>query len=183
MARQSRIDQLPKDLRERLDKLLADPAVTDLDATARLNEWLQGSDEKPIGKSTVGRRGQQVRAAGEKMLQSRQMAEVLVGQVGAEPASKTGKMLAEILQSIVFDVLIKLREQDDVEVAIGSLNKLALTLQRLESAQTANSKRDAEIRQQAREEAAEEAASEAVSQGLTAEKAALIRDRVLAGKI
>lgn len=182
MPRKSRIDMLDPKLRKLLDKLLQDPAVTQLDATAEVNEYLLAEGEEPLSKSSVNRYSQRVEKVGQKMKESREMAGVLINSLGAAPQGETGKLLNEMLRGLVFDVLMA-QQESDKPVSAKALSGLALTLQRLEAAATVNVKRDAEIRKQAREDAAKEAGDEARKQGLSAEKAQQIIDRVLAGNV
>ena len=182
MPRKSRIDRLDPELRKLLDKLLQDPAVSQLEATREVNVYLKAEGEDPLSKSSVNRYSQRVEKVGQKMKESREMAGVLINSLGAAPQGETGKLLNEMLRGLVFDVLL-VQQSGDKDVSPKALSALARTLQRLEAAATVNVKRDAEISRQAREAAAKDAGDEARKQGLSSEKAQQIIDRVLAGNV
>lgn len=187
MPRPSRIDSFPAHLREQLDQLLASPECSDLEATAQLNAWLaeECPQEEPVGKSQVNRRGQKVRAASEKLRQSREIATAIVADLGAAPQSDTGKLLNEMVRSLVFDLMLKLQQSEITSENLGQLvgasKELALTLQRLEAASTDNVKRDAEIRKQAREQAAEDVGAEAKRLGVSKDTCNALIDTLLDG--
>ena len=69
------IDRLPADILEQLQELLRDPRVTQLEATARINEILEDEGhEERVSKSAVNRYDMEMRKVGEKLRQSREVA-------------------------------------------------------------------------------------------------------------
>lgn len=186
--RQSSIDRLPADVLEKLHELLRDPRVTQLDATARINEILEqdGIDER-VSKSAINRYDLSMRQAGEKLQQSREVAKMWIGKLGAAPQGQVGNLVNEVLRTLAFDLSLKLQDaeltEESIPDVISNLKALALAVQRLESSATMNVKREKEIRSQAREEALKDAAKVvekvAAQHGLNAEQAAFWRQEVL----
>ena len=85
MARKSSIDLLPAEIRDALNDLLRDPAISQLKATQRVNELLEAEGQEPVSKSAVNRYSQRMDAIGEKMRQSRQIADMWIGKLGNQP--------------------------------------------------------------------------------------------------
>ncbi|SHH33586.1 DUF3486 family protein [Desulfofustis glycolicus] len=184
MGKPSTIDRLPEDILERLQELLRDPRVTQLDATARINEILEadGRDER-LSKSAVNRYSLSMRQAGEKLQQSREIAKMWIGKLGAAPQGQVGNLVNEVLRTLAFDLSLKLQDaelnEETIPDVIHNLKALALAAQRLEASATLNVKREAEIRKQALEQAAAAVEDEARAQGMDAEQADFWRRKVL----
>jgi hypothetical protein len=170
MARASSIEQLPPDILEQLQALLRDPRIAQLEATARINAILAERGESPVSKSAVNRYDLKMREVGERLRQSRAVAEMWIGKLGAAPQGQIGHLINEILRTLAFDMTLQL--QDDAQLAvdaearagvIGMLKELSLTTQRLEKAASENVKREAEIRKQAAEAVEKSLASAGMS--------------------
>lgn len=187
MARPSSIEQLPPDILEQLQALLRDPRVTQLEATRRINAILE-EEGRPdrVTKSAVNRYDLKMREVGERLRQSRQVAEMWIGKLGAAPQGQIGHLINEILRTLAFDMTLQL--QDDAAVAIdaearagviGMLKELSLTVQRLELAASTNVKRETEIRKQAATDAADAAEKTLASAGMSRESIADIKREIL----
>lgn len=163
MARASSIEQLPADILEQLQALLRDPRVTQLDVTARINAALVERGEEPVSKSAVNRYSMKMEQVGKRIRQSREVADMWIGKLGAAPQGKTGQMINEILRVISFEMSDKLLDMvdrgdpDEVPAVVAMLKDLSLSTMRLEKAANDNFKRETEIRAQAKQEAAEAA--------------------------
>jgi hypothetical protein len=156
MGKQSTIDRLPDDILERLQELLRDPRVTQLEATARINEVLAADGHQDrVTKSAVNRYDLKMREAGDKLRQSREMAKMWIGKLGAQPQGQVGHLINEILRTLAFDLSLKLQNEEltaeSLPGVISQVKGLSLAVQRLESSSTMNVKREAEIRKQERE--------------------------------
>lgn len=186
MARPNTIDLLPPDIRERVNAWLNDPAVTQLAAVERTNALVEainaarpeGEQLPTISKSGLNRYAQRVQQIGEKMRQSRQVAEMLIGQLGNQPGGEVGKLINESIRTIVFDAVTGLADSEE-PVSPGVINKLALAAKRLEEATSINEKRERAIRDEERSAAAEAAESAAKGRGLTADTVAAIKAEIL----
>ncbi|MBI9077427.1 MAG: DUF3486 family protein [Desulfatibacillum sp.] len=141
---------------EQFQELLRDPRVTQLDATARINEILdaEGHPER-LSKSSVNRYAKKMEEVGRQIRQSREVAKMWIGQLGAEPQGEVGNLVNEILRSLSFDITPLLKggeiNQENAPAVVGMLKDLALTSHRLELAASENVKREDEIRKQERE--------------------------------
>lgn len=197
MGRASSIEQLPPELLEQLQAWLRDPRVTQLDAVDRVNAVVDqvnaglGEDEQPVArvsKSALNRYAQRMEAYGEKIRQAREISQMWIGRLGAEPAGQMGNMLTEFIRTLSFDLMFKLEEiqeagldPDQVPSLVAQLKDMAITAQRLEKASSENVKRDAEIKKQAREEAAAAAETAVRQAGLSDDGVAAMRDAILEG--
>lgn len=185
MPTPSTIDRLPDDIKSQLQQLLQDPRVTQLDATAQINEILEaeGHPER-VSKSAVNRYAVRMEEVGAKLKQSREMADMWIGKFGAAPQGKLGLLITEMLRTLAYDLTLKLQDAqlDDPETLDATINQiknLALAAQRLEQSTTLNVKREAEIRKQAVEEAAKAASETARKAGVSTETVETIWKEVL----
>lgn len=185
MAQPSSIDRLPDDIKGRLQELLQDPRVTQLEATARINEILEAEGHADrVTKSSVNRYAVRMAEVGEKLRQSRDVASMFIAKVGAAPQGQMGLLINEILRTLAFDISLKIQDADlkdpeTLAATIDQVKALALAVQRLEQSATINVKRENEIRKAALEQAAEAVEKAAVQQGLNADQAAFWRQQVL----
>lgn len=187
MARPSTVEQLPPDILEQLQAMLRDPRVSQLEVTQQINAVLaaQGHPER-VSKSAVNRYSQRMEQVGERLRQSRAVAEMWIGKIGATPQGQLGHLVNEILRTLAFDMSMQL--QDDAVVAtsmedragvIDMLKDLSLSVVRLEKAASENVKREQEIREQARTEAAAVAEKVAKQGGLSADSVQELRRAIL----
>lgn len=185
MPPKSTIDMLPADIKATLQQLLQDPRMTQLEVTAQINALLaaEGHDDR-VTKSSVNRYAVKMSEVGEKLRQSRDVAEMYISKVGAAPQGQMGLLINEILRTLAFDLSLKIQDADlaDPETlssTIDQVKALALATQRLEQSATINVKRAAEIRKQAINDVAEVVEKAAVQQGMNSEQAAFWRQQVL----
>ena len=179
MARKSSIDLLPDEIRDALHELLRDPAVGQVEAAQRVNALLEaeGHDQR-VSKSAVNRYSQRMDAIGEKMRQSRQIADMWIGKLGNQPQGQVGKLLNEFTRTMAFETALTMSEGDD-PIPPKLLKELSLAIKHLEEAASVNEKREREIRKLAAEEAAEAAETVAKQQGLTREGVKAIKEQIL----
>lgn len=150
---QSTIDRLPPDILEGLQALLRDSRVTQLEATQRINEILEaeGHPER-LSKSAVNRYALRMNEVGAKLRQSREVAQMWIGKLGAEPQGEVGKLLNEMVRTLAFEATMKMAEGEN-PIEPKMLKDMAIAIERLERAASENTKREEEIRNAAREEA------------------------------
>ncbi|WP_421238530.1 DUF3486 family protein [Aeromonas enteropelogenes] len=155
-SRKSKVALLPTELKDRLNDMIRSGSLTQLEIHARLRQLIE---EKGLGNEAVpsytslNRYHRQMETVGEKILASRQMAEVWTAKLGSEPSSETGKLLYQFVQSMAFETSLALSDGKK-EVDPKALGQMALVLQRLEQAGTMNLKREKAVRQAYAEEAA-----------------------------
>jgi hypothetical protein len=175
----STIDLLPPDIKEQLQELLRDPRVTQLAATAKINEILaQEGHQERVTKSSVNRYAVRMEEIGSKLRQSREIADMWVGKLGSQPAGQVGHLLNEMVRTLAFDAAMQLSE-GDAPVAPKMLKDLSIAIERLEKASSENVKRAADIEKRALSDAAKRVESAAVQQGMNADQAAFWRQQVL----
>lgn len=170
MSRPSKIDQLPPEALQYLNDLLRQNGMTRTRAHELLEEYLtdtlgMAEDDTP-SRHSVNRYAQRMDKVGERLRQSREVAEMWIGKVGAAPQGQLGHLVNEILRTLAFDMSMSLQDdavaavdQEDRAAVIGMLKELSLSVVRLESAASQNVKREAEIREQERRRVADELAA------------------------
>lgn len=181
--RPSSVEQLPADILEQLQALLRDPRVTQLDATRRINAILEERGETPVSKSSVNRYAVRMSEVGERLRQSRAVAEMWIAKLGAQPQGQLGHLVNEMLRTMAFELTLKLQEgelnEESMPAVIDQLKQLSLSVVRLERAASENVKREAEIREQARREAADAAEKVARQGGLSSDSVQELRRAIL----
>ena len=171
----SSVDKLPSDVLERLQELLRDRRCTQLDITASINALLEerGEDQR-VSKSAINRYHVRMAEVGDKLRQSREVAAMWIGKLGAAPQGQVGNLINEILRTLAFDVSLKLQNTDltaeEMPGVIGMLKELSLSVLRLEQAAGENVKREQEIKKQAAEELAAKVADEPGGGPITPER-------------
>jgi hypothetical protein len=178
MGSTSTIEQLPADILEQLQTLLRDPRVTQLEATQQINAILEQQGEDTVSKSAVNRYAVKMKDVGAKLQQSREMAQMWIGKLGAAPQGQVGKLINEIIRTMAFDTAMHMSE-DDEPVPPKLLAQLALAVQRLESAANMNEEREKQIRKEMAAQAAEAAEKSLHKQGLTQDKVDAIKRDIL----
>lgn len=175
MARPSTIDRLPPDVLERLHALLRDPRCTQLDVTARINALLEdaGHDER-VSKSAVNRYAVRMAEVGDRLRQSRQVAEMWIAKLGAQPQGQVGHLVNEILRTLAFDLSMTMQQgeisADSAPEVARMLKDMAIAMERLEKAASENVKREQEIKRQAAQELTQRAAGEANGGAITLDR-------------
>lgn len=156
MGAKSTIKRLPDDILESLQTLLRDSRCTQLEVTAKINDLLAASGyEERISKSAVNRYDLSMREAGAKLSQSREVAKMWIGKLGATPQGQVGHLVNEILRTLAFDISLKLQDmelnEETMPEVVSQLRHLSLVAMRLEKAASENVKREDDIRRQERE--------------------------------
>ena len=155
MAQVSSIKKLPDDVLDKLQELLRDPRVTQLEATRRINLILEDEGhEDRVSKSAVNRYAVKMEEVGAKLRQSREVAKMWIGRLGAEPQGEVGKLLNEMVRTLAFEVTMNMAEGEIEKVDPRMLRDMSIAIEKLEKAASENVKREAEIRKKALEEAA-----------------------------
>lgn len=187
MGRQSTIDRLPQEAREALNTWLRDPAITQEEATARVNALLEelGLAEHKVSRHAVNRYDLKMREVGRRLRESRQVAEAWIAKLGAAPQGQLGHLVNEILRTLAFDLSLQLQDgvasldAESAPALVRMLKELSISVHRLEQAAGENVRREREIRAQALAEAAERAGEEARRGGLSDETIEAIRNRIM----
>ena len=165
---QSSIKSLPPALLEQLQGWLRDPAITQTEATERLNAVL------------VNRYALQMQEIGAKIQQSREIADMWVAKFGNAPQGKVGILLNEVVRNLAFNTALQLSEGEEPPHP-ALLKDLAQAIEKLERASTINEKRQQEIERAALAKAAADVEATAKSQGLSDEAVELIKQKILGG--
>lgn len=191
----STVDLLPAGVRKQLQAMLDNPRITQLQAVYRVNailaelraagdpEVLDPACPEQVSKSAVNRYDLQMRDVGERLRQSREVADRWINTLGAAPQGQVGNLINEILRTLSFDVTLFMQQgaldEETAPAVVGMLKDLALTSMRLEKAANLNVEREREIRQQALEAAADAVSETAREAGVTPDTIARIRRDVL----
>ncbi|MBI1407310.1 MAG: DUF3486 family protein [Caulobacter sp.] len=181
--RPSSIDRLPRELREAIGRLREDGCTID-EILAHLQE-LGGR----VSRSALGRHVKTLARVGEKMRQSRVMAEALTARFGDEPDNQVQRLNIEMLHGIVFQTLLAEggSEEEDAEerlvLSAKDAKLLSETLRNLSTAQKVDADRMLKIEEAALRKAAravdEVAKQQSGEGGLSDDTVAIIKAKIL----
>ena len=173
-GRMGRIEQLPAELKSRIDELLRS-GVSQREILRRLEGPLQEIGEPPLSRSGLNRYATDMAEFGQDLREIRAIADAWRAKPGEQPTGEAGQLTVEILQTLAFRMSLRARRMlDDDETALDPalVNELSLALQRLERAAALGTKRERELRA----EFAVQAEAIAKRQGLSADTAAALRE-------
>lgn len=112
MARRSKVDKLPAELKAQLERLLVDRSH---DGYAALAAWLaeQGYE---ISKSSLHRADQRIQRVMAQIKASAEAARLLA-QAAPDEADEHSAAVIRMVQSALFDAMLKVREAEDADPA------------------------------------------------------------------
>lgn len=168
--------QLPKDLREELDRLIGEGGLSVDDVWT----WLKGRNVE-VGRSSVHRHMQSIEEVAGEMRQAREAASAIVEKLGPGAAEGgVGKLLIEVVQNIAFKIARdKLTNPVAPVMEIEELMFLASTAQKLSSAEATDADRLAKLRDAWAKEAAKKMDVLGKAQGWSADTAQKVRDELM----
>jgi hypothetical protein len=181
MGRRSKIEALPGPIKQAVDELQKTGRYKLDDVLAHLRK-LGAEHQVPAealpGRSALGEYAQNFERTAARMREAKQLAEVWVGRLGQEPESKVGRLITEMLRTVAFQ---QLAAMGDDAAAVGSMDimMIARAIKDLESAEKISADREIKIREQVAKEAAKVVDEAAKEGGLSADRAAELRRKVL----
>lgn len=180
-GRPSKVDLLPKVIKDELHKLLRDKSQTQEDIRAAINELIDEhglSDEMKLSRTGLNRYASKMEEIGAKIRQSREVAEAWSAKLGDAPTSDVGKLLQEIVRTLAFETSMHMTESAE-PIRPKALSQMALAIQRVEQAAMASHKREKEIREAFAQEVAETTEKAIKSAGMSLEAAQSIKQMIL----
>jgi hypothetical protein len=182
MPRVKKIATLPEDSRHWLERELAARGFGDIVAiTAELNAGLAARGlDVTVGKSAVGEHAKRVRRAQEAIHATTEAARLIAEAAPDEGDNRSAAAMA-IVQSEVFELLLQVRESEDMKDPVARLdvmNEAALGLSRLSRARVNQSRWNTEVQAKA-QAACEKVTKLARKGGLDAGTVAEIRASIL----
>lgn len=183
MPPRGKIATLPPELREWLHQTFVERAFGDIEAiTDELNALMKEAGVAiSIGKSAVGAESLKVRRAQEAIRATTEAAKV-IAETSADPGDARSAAAMALVQSEVFELLLKFREASSEELSdadrFGLMSEAALSLSRLSRARVNQAKWADELDTRAKA-AADKVAKLAKKGGLGAATVAEIRTSIL----
>lgn len=178
----SKIATLPVALRAWLHKAIVERGFGDIvGLTDELNALCKaGGVAITIGKSAVGLESQRVKRAQEAIRATTEAAR-LIAETSPDDGDNRSAGAMAIVQSEVFDLLLQVRESENIDDPVARLdvmNQAALGLSRLSRARVNQARWDVDVRARAKT-AADAVAKIAKTGGLSAEQVSAIRTQIL----
>ena len=153
----SSVESLPAEAREAFDGWLQDPAITQKEATRRVNALLEnmGQGERRLSLQAVNRYDLRRRATAERKRQSRIITEIWADKFGSEPGEQVGQLIIELLRTLTFDLAFRLQNGEldhaSLPTVIDAADRVTLMVEQLERSSEIAARREREIKRQAHE--------------------------------
>lgn len=174
MGQRSFASRLPKDLREELDRLIADGGLS----VDEVWGWLRGRGVE-AGRSSVHRHMQSVEEVAAEMRQAREAASAIVQNLGPDAGEgQVGRLLIQVVQNIAFKVA-RTQLTGGGELGMEELMFLTSSVQKLASAEKTDADRVAKLRADWAKEKAAEVGQLGKKLGWSAETAAQVRAEIM----
>ncbi len=183
--RKSKIELLPEDIRAQLNVLIRSGDMTQKDIRDAVNQMIEEAglpDDAKLSRTGFNRYAKRMEDMGQRLRQSREVAEVWITKLGEAPTSDVGKLLQEFVRTMAFETSMRLMEDADEKKEVippKALNQLALVVQRIEQAAMTSHKVEKEIRKAFAEEAAEQAEQIVREAGITDETVQSVKNKIL----
>ena len=158
MSIPSSIESLPAEAREAFDGWLQDPAITQKEATRRVNALLEnmGQGERRLSLQAVNGYDLRRRATAERKRQSRIITEIWADKFGSEPGEQVDQLIIEMLRALTFDIAFRLQngelDHESLSAVIDAADRVTLMVEQLERSSEIAARREREIKRQADEE-------------------------------
>ncbi|EOX4942098.1 DUF3486 family protein [Vibrio alginolyticus] len=183
--RKSKIELLPEDIRAQLNVLIRSGDMTQKDIRDAVNQMIEEAglpNDAKLSRTGFNRYAKRMEDMGQRLRQSREVAEVWITKLGEAPTSDVGKLLQEFVRTMAFETSMRLMEDADEKQEVippKALNQLALVVQRIEQAAMTSHKVEKEIRKAFAEEAAEQAEQIVREAGITDETVQSVKNKIL----
>ncbi|EJB8542951.1 DUF3486 family protein [Vibrio parahaemolyticus] len=183
--RKSKIELLPEDIRAQLNVLIRSGDMTQKDIRDAVNQMIEEAglpDDAKLSRTGFNRYAKRMEDMGQRLRQSREVAEVWITKLGEAPTSDVGKLLQEFVRTMAFETSMRLMEDADEKKEVippKALNQLALVVRRIEQAAMTSHKVEKEIRKAFAEEAADKTEQVAKKAGLTSETVKMLKAELL----
>ncbi|EGQ8129870.1 DUF3486 family protein [Vibrio parahaemolyticus] len=183
--RKSKIELLPEEIRAQLNVLIRSGDMTQKDIRDAVNQMIEEAglpDDAKLSRTGFNRYAKRMEDMGQRLRQSREVAEVWITKLGEAPTSDVGKLLQEFVRTMAFETSMRLMEDADEKQEVippKALNQLALVVQRIEQASMTSHKVEKEIRAAYAAEAAEKTEAVAKKAGLTADTVKMLKAELL----
>lgn len=176
MARLSKIDKLPSELKELIGRLREQGHSID-DILTKLQEL---EPELDVSRSGLGRHVQKIDAIGSRLRESRAIAEAVIAKLGENPDNRTARLNIELMHSNLMSLLAAQDEDGEaIQLDAKEAMFLAGALKDLASAAKTDQDRELKIRQEVAKEAAKAVEKEGKAAGMTADTIDTIKARIL----
>jgi len=177
MARPTKIDRLPDELKEMIGRLREQGRTVD-EIFAKLQEIDDEIDV--VARRSSVRHIKKIDAIGSRLRESRAVAEAVIAKLGTNPDNRTARLNIELMHS---NLMALLASEDDEGTAIQLDPKeamfLAGALKDLASAAKTDQDRELKIRQEVAKEAAKVADKAIRAAGISAETRATVKADIL----
>ncbi|SEH72989.1 Protein of unknown function [Rheinheimera pacifica] len=185
-SRKSKVNLLPQVIRDQLHAFIRSGDMHQTDIREAINQMIEEAglpEDAKLSRTGLNRYAQKFEGVGERIRQSREVAEVWISKLGQAPTSDVGKLLQEFVRTMAFETSMKLMDEaaeDGAEpISPKALGQLALVVQRIEAASMSSLKVEKEIRSAFAIEVADKTEKIVKTAGLTAETAADIKRQIL----
>ncbi|MEN2980277.1 DUF3486 family protein [Tistrella bauzanensis] len=177
MARPSKIDRLPEEVREAIGDLRRQGRTID-----EILSHLRTLGVDDVSRSGLGTHIQRIDRIGARMREQRAIAVALADQIGDQP-DKLAALNVELVHAAAFKLATAEDDEEGTHLDVDDVATLSATLRNLAQARKLEGDRlvvaERRAADKARREAADRAGAAAKARGLTPDTAAFIREQIL----
>ncbi|WP_372069700.1 DUF3486 family protein (plasmid) [Tistrella mobilis] len=177
MARPSKIDRLPEEVREAIGDLRRQGRTID-----EILSHLRTLGVDDVSRSGLGTHIQRIDRIGARMREQRAIAVALADQIGDQP-DKLAALNVELVHAAAFKLASAAEVEAGADLDVDDVATLSATLRNLAQARKLEGDRlvvaEKRAADKARREAADRAGAAAKARGLTPDTAAFIREQIL----
>ena len=182
--RKSKIELLPPEIRQTLNVFIRSGDMMQKDILKAVHEMCDEAglpEEAKPSKTSFNRYAKRMDEMGQRLRQSREVAEVWASKLGDAPTSDVGKLLQEFVRTMAFETSMHMMDEADEgnPTSPKALAQLALVIQRIEQASMVSHKVEKEIRAAFAIEVAEQTEKFVKQAGITNETAQDIKNKIL----
>lgn len=184
-SRKSKVNLLPQVIRDQLHAFIRSGDMHQTDIREAINQMIEEAglpEDAKLSRTGLNRYAQKFEGVGERIRQSREVAEVWISKLGQAPTSDVGKLLQEFVRTMAFETSMKLMDEaaeDGAEpISPKALGQLALVVQRIEAASMSSIKVEKEIRDALLEEQRKKLDKLETKAGVTKDTLSIIRQEL-----
>lgn len=156
MPSKSTVKTLPSDIKAMADRLIGEDRETQTAILNLINAELDKRDAGRISRSAFSRYAHRMGTAGERIRQTREIAQVWAREIGDMPDGDVGRLLNELVTTMAFDAAASFTGDADV-AAPTVVAALARAARDLEHASSLSAERELRIRRETAKKAAAKA--------------------------
>ena len=144
-GRAGRIERLPPDIREHVDRRIREGAYA-REIVEETLEMLDIEGEAPLSESSVKRYRQKMAVVGSFIERANQAAQSMVRGLDESNSGNITRLVIDFLRAAMFESMVRAQDGESIQLDEKQISKLALALRRVEDAGRMNQAAEVALR-------------------------------------